>query len=224
MNPDPCSGHFLTAARAGHVPGLPGGQMSSVSVDMSMSLDGFVAGPNVGPALPMGEGGELLHRWLFADPADPYDAEVAAAQRAAVGAVVLGRRTYDVGAPIWGDVPYPVPCFVLTHRPHDELAMASGSFVFVTTGIHDAVEAARAVAGNRTVQVMGAQTVQQVIAAGLLDEVQVNLVPVLLGHGVRMFDRLPADHLELERTKVIEGGSVTHLRFRVIDSQQPAAD
>jgi dihydrofolate reductase len=69
---------------------------------------------------------------------------------------------------------------------------------------------------------MGAETVQQVVAAGLLDEVQVNLVPVLLGHGVRMFDRLPADHLELERTKVIEGGSVTHLRFRVIDSQQAA--
>ena len=191
-------------------------RMSRVSVDMSMSLDGFVAGPNTGPAHPLGEGGELLHRWLFADPQDPRDQQVAQQQRAAVGAVVLGRRTFDVGVPIWADVPYPVPCFVVTHRPHDAPVMPSGSFTFVTTGIDDAVTAARAAAGARTVQVMGGETVQQVVAAGLLDEVQVNLVPVLLGRGVRMFGRLAADHVELERTGVIEGGSVTHLRFRVL--------
>jgi dihydrofolate reductase len=192
--------------------------MSRVSVDMSMSLDGFVAGPNTSAAHPLGEGGELLHRWLFAEPQDPRDRQVALDQRAAVAAVVLGRRTFDVGVPIWADVPYPVPCFVLTHRPKDELVMASGSFTFVTTGNDDAVRAASAAAGNGTVQVMGAETVQQVVAAGLLDEVQVNLVPVLLGRGVRMFDRLAADHVELERTRVIEGGSVTHLRFRVVTS------
>lgn len=190
--------------------------MSKVCVDMSISLDGFVAGPNTSHENPLGQGGERLHHWLFADPPDPRDVAVAKEQREAVGAVVLGRRTFDVGVDIWGDVPYPVPSFVLTHRPHADLVMTSGTFNFVTGGIVEAIEAAKAVAGNRTVQVMGGETVQQVVAAGLVDELQLNLVPLLLGKGVRMFDRLAADHVNLVRTRIIDSDRVTHLRFSVV--------
>ena len=189
--------------------------MTLVVADMSMSVDGFVAGPDTDADHPLGVGGELLHRWLFADPQDPRDGEVAAEMTASVGAVVLGRRTFDIGVGIWGDVPFPVPCFVVTHRPRDERVMANGSFTFVTGGVREAVSRARAAAGDRNVQLMGAQTVQQVMAAGLVDEIQINLVPVLLGRGVRMFAALPADHVELTRTTVIASDSATHLRFRV---------
>ena len=99
--------------------------------DMSMSVDGFVAGPDTDAGNPLGVGGELLHRWLFADPQDPRDAAVSAELSASVGAVVLGRRTFDVGVDIWGDVPFPAPCFVLTHRPmtsaHDEWHLHASS-------------------------------------------------------------------------------------------------
>ena len=189
--------------------------MTMVVADMSMSVDGFVAGPNTDAEHPLGHGGELLHRWLFADPRDPQDSEVAAELTASVGAVVLGRRTFDVGVNIWGDVPFPAPCFVLTHRPHDERVMARGSFTFVTGGVPQAISRARAAAGDRNVQLMGAETVQQVMAAGLVDEIGINLVPVLLGRGVRMFAALPADHVDLTRTRVIASDSATHLRFRV---------
>lgn len=189
--------------------------MGMVVADMSMSVDGFVAGPETSADNPMGVGGELLHHWLFADPQDPRDAEVSAEVSASVGAVVLGRRTLDVGVDIWGDVPFPAPCFVLTHRPHTEQVMASGSFTFVTDGLREAVSLARAAAGAKNVHLMGAQTVQQAVALGLLQELQINLVPVLLGRGVRMFDELPADHIDLDRTRVIATRSVTHLRFRL---------
>jgi dihydrofolate reductase len=183
---------------------------------MSISLDGFVAGPNTSAENPLGEGGERLHHWLFADPQDPRDVEVVKEQREAVGAVVLGRRTFDIGVDIWGDVPYPAPCFVLTHRPHTDVVMTSGSFTFITGGVVEAVEAAKAAAGPRTVQVMGGETVQQVVAAGLLDELALNLVPLLMGNCVRMFDRLAADHIELVRTRIIDSDRVTHLRFSVV--------
>jgi dihydrofolate reductase len=183
--------------------------MGTVVAGMSMSVDGFVAGPDTDADHPLGVGGELLHRWLFADPQDPRDR--------AVGAVVLGRRTYDVGVDIWGDVPYPVPCFVLTHRAHDDRVMASGTFTFVTDGIRAAITAARAAAaGGKNVQLMGAETVRQAIAAGQVDELQVNLIPVLLGRGERMFDDLPTEHVELTRTGLIASDRATHLRFRVV--------
>ena len=189
--------------------------MGTVSVDMSMSLDGFVAGPNTDAQNPLGVGGTRLHRWLFADPQDPRDTAISAEVRDGVGAVVLGRTTFDVGVDIWGDVPYPVPCFDLTHRGRDELKMRSGTFSFVTGGVTEAVRRAVHAAGERNVQLMGAETTRQVIAAGLLDELQVNLIPVLLGGGVRMFPELGGDHVELQRCRVVESSAVTHLRYRV---------
>jgi dihydrofolate reductase len=195
--------------------------MGTVRVDMSMSLDGFVAGPDTDARNPLGVGGTRLHRWLFADPQDPLDAAVSAEVRDSVGAVVLGRTTFDVGVGIWGDVPFPVACFVLTHRGRDELTMPSGTFSFVTGGVAEAVERAVSAAGARDVEVMGADTARQVIAAGLLDELQINLVPVLLGRGVRMFPELGGEQVELDRSGVVESTAVTHLRYRV---RRPASD
>jgi dihydrofolate reductase len=181
-----------------------------------MSLDGFMTGPDVDPEHPMGVGGERLHEWLFDDtPEGELDAEVAKDASAAVGAVVVGRRTFDLGLGPWGDVPYPVPCFVLTHGSRVDLPMASGTFTFVDGSLASALELARAAAGERDVLLMGASVGQQFLDAGLVDEIRVQLVPVLLGVGTRLFDHLRPEHIELERTATIESPHVTHLRFRV---------
>lgn len=131
--------------------------MTKVALHMSMSLDGFVAGPNVGVEHPMGERGERLHDWLFnrnssrsgeslqtslSKSASKVSAEVTQEVFATTGAVVLGKRTFDVGVELWGDTPYPVPCFVLTHEPREELIKASGTFTFITDGIESALRQA----------------------------------------------------------------------------------
>ncbi len=188
--------------------------MGTVVLYKSMSLDGYVAGPQVGMEHPMGEGGTRLHEWMFADQPDPLDREVIAAMYASMGAVVVGRRTFEVGLPHWQDTPYPVPTFVLTHQAREELAMKSGTFTFVTDGIAAGLAAARKAAGDKDVILMGAQTGRQYLAAGLLDEIQINLVPVLLGHGTRLLDEVGP--IELERTQVIATTRATHLRFRVV--------
>lgn len=190
--------------------------MGKVMLDMSMSLDGFIAGPNVGVELPMGEGGERLHEWLFNTAASEVDAEVAQEMLATTGAVVLGRRTFEVGVGEWGDTPFPVPCFVLTHEAREELVKKSGTFTFVTTGIESALEKAKAAAGEKNIRLMGADIAQQFLKAGLLDEIQLNLVPVLLGDGIRLFEHIGTEQIELESTRVIESPGVTHLKFRVV--------
>ena len=190
--------------------------MAKVTLNMSMSLDGFIAGPNVGVELPMGEGGLRLHDWLFNSSASEVDAEVEQEMFAMTGAVVLGRRTYDVGVGPWGDVPFPVPCFVLTHEDREEIVKKSGSFTFVTDGIESALRRARAAAGEKDVRLMGANIAQQFLKAGHLDEIQINLVPILLGDGIRLFDHIGTEQIELESTRVIESSGVTHLRFRAV--------
>lgn len=183
---------------------------------MSMSLDGFVAGPNVGVEHPLGEGGERLHEWLFADPRDPLDMEVAGEMEAEIGAVVLGNRTFTVGEGQWaGATPFPVPCFVLTHVAREELVKGPTSFTFVTDGVESALGQARAAAGDKHVALMGADVTKQFLRAGLLDELQLNLVPVLLGGGTRLFGDL-AEQVELERTRLVETPRATHVRFRVV--------
>ncbi|MBI1881233.1 MAG: dihydrofolate reductase, partial [Chloroflexi bacterium] len=177
--------------------------MSKVALNMSMSLDGFIAGPKVSVELPMGEGGLRLHDWLFNTSASEVDAEVEREILATTGAVVLGKRTFDVGEGPWGDTPFPVPCFVLTHQAREKLVKKSGTFTFVTDGIESALQQAKAVAGEKNISLMGADVAQQFLRAGLLDEIQINLVPVLLGDGIRLFDQLDAEQIELERTRVI---------------------
>lgn len=189
--------------------------MAQVNVHVTMSLDGFMAGPDVSVEEPMGVGGERLHRWLF-DDSDEVDADAARRQFELTGAVLLGRRTFDVGIGQWGGTPYPVPCFVLTHRPEPDRAEKNGTFTFVHTGLEDALAQARAAAGDGAVTVMGADVTQQVLRAGQLDEIHLQVAPVLLGAGRRLFEHLGTDHVELEQLDVRPSAQVTHMRFRVV--------
>lgn len=188
--------------------------MNAVLADVSVSLDGFAAGPGVSVRDPMGLGGERLHRWLSPSPSDAVDAEVVRRMADSVGAVVLGRTTYDVGRAHWDGTPFPAPTFVVTHRTQDDIATGTGVFHFAG-GIREAVDRAREAAGDRDVAVMGAAVTQQVIAAGLLDELHLHVVPVILGDGVRLLEGLGDDRIELEPLQVLSSDRVTHLRYRV---------
>ncbi|MGH3387736.1 MAG: dihydrofolate reductase family protein, partial [Actinomadura sp.] len=166
----------------------------------------------------LGDDGHALHRWL--EEPGPRDLELLAEMRDGLGAILMGRRSYDLaeGDGGWGDggPAGPVPCFVLTHEPpKPDTVRAPTVFTFVTDGIHSAVEQAKAAAGGRVVGVHGAGAAQQCLAAGLLDEIQIHLAPILLGSGTRLFEHL-GGQFQLQRTKVVETPNATHLRFRVI--------
>jgi len=190
---------------------------------MSMSLDGFVAGPHVSIAHPMGVDGERLHDWLFSRggssphaPMTEIDKRVTEEVFANVGAVIMGKRTFDAGLSQWGDTPYPVPNFVLTHTSSPPLTQKSGIFTFVSDGIDSALRQAQAAAGERNIILMGADISQQYLKAGLVDEIDLNLVPVLLIRGVRLFEHIGAERIELKQTRVLESAEVTHLKYKVI--------
>jgi dihydrofolate reductase len=191
--------------------------MSRVIFDISMSLDGFMTAAGQRPDQPMGEGGLRLVNWAFGE--DERDRQILTDGIAGLGAVIAGRRTYDDSLPWWGpngptgDQRRPV--FVVTHSAPAN-APDGGVYTFATGGIEQALEQARAAAGDKYVTVMGgAETGQQYLRAGLVDELSIHLVPILLGAGTRMFDRLGDEHVELELTDVIRGGDAMHLRFRV---------
>jgi len=190
--------------------------MQKVILDMAMSLDGFIAGPNVGIEHPMGKNGERLHQWLFSTSENKIDADVEREMSARTGAVILGNRTFQVGVDLWGDVPFPVPCFVLVHENREKLIKKSGTFTFVPDGIESALQQARTVAGEKDIRLMGANIAQQFLNAGLLDEMQINLVPILLGDGIRLFEYVGAELIALEKTRVIDSPGVTHLRYRAV--------
>ena len=192
--------------------------MSKVISGISMSLDGFVTGPNVSREQQLGDGGDVLHRWLWQP--DAQDAELLDAMGADVGSILMGRRSYDLaeGEGGWGDggPAGPAPCFVLTHNPPDPATVRAPSvFTFVTDGIHSAVDQARTAAAGKVVGVHGASAAQQCLAAGLMDEVLISLAPVLLGSGTRLFDHL-GGQVSLERTDVVPTHNATHLRFKVL--------
>jgi dihydrofolate reductase len=201
--------------------------MGKVIVGLSMSLDGFVAGPNDGPGNPLGDGGERLFRWYFSGdtevrvPGAPVfqvaakSAELLQEAIQASGAMVAGRRMFEIAGG-WGGNPPVAPCFVLTHQPPQEWVKAGSPFLFVTDGIESAIRQAKQVAGDKNVSVSSASVAQQCIQARLLDEIYVHLVPVLLGGGVRFFDQLGVTPVDLEGIRVIETPEVTHLVFRVV--------
>src|ERR671911_1849600 len=202
--------------------------MGKVATGLSMSLDGFIAGPNDGPESPLGDGGERLFAWYSGGDTDyrlpgtemvfkvsPQSAELLREAHSKMGAFVTGRRTFEIANGWGGSPPLGVPTFVVTHTVPQEWVYEGSPFAFVTDGVESAVEQAKAVAGDKDVAVSAASIVQQCIEAGLLDEIHVDLVPVLLGGGVRLFDHLGAGPIELERTEVVEGARVTHLTFRV---------
>jgi dihydrofolate reductase len=205
--------------------------MGKVTMGLSMSLDGFIAGPNDGPEHPLGEGGERLFAWYgsgdteYTAPSGTMTVKVSRASAellrnefGAIGAIVSGRRTFDITDGWGGRHPLDVPVFVVTHAVPDEWInrYRGAPFTFVTDGVESAVRQAQAVAGDKNVAVGAASIVQQCLRAGLLDEVHVSLVPVLLGGGVRLFDHLGGEAIELERTRLIEDPDVTHLTFRVV--------
>lgn len=195
--------------------------MGKVKVDLSMSLDGFIAGPN--------DDVELLHEWLYdlASWRQPHgltggqinpDSEVLDESFRATGASVMGRRLFDLGEEPWGaNPPFHMPVFVLTHRPRERLTKEGGTtFTFVTDGIESALSQAKAAAGDKDVTVAGANVAQQYLRAGLLDEIQIHLVPILLEGGIRLFENTGPKQIELEGTRVVESPAITHFRFTVV--------
>lgn len=193
--------------------------MSKVILDVSMSLDGFIAGPNDGLEQPLGENGHLLMAWFFGEQSEA-DAAIARETGDSTGAYVIGRRMYDIGEGPngWGDggPNGAVPVFVLCHDPRESFTKESGTpFSFVSDGIVSALDGAKAAAGDKDVLLMGANIAQQYLKAGLVDEMLIHLVPVLLGGGLRIFDHLGPSHIELQSTSVVESTATTHLRYRV---------
>jgi dihydrofolate reductase len=196
--------------------------MATVITSMSMSLDGFITGPNDGPEHGLGEGGEVLHEWItpemIEDPraggATP-GAEVLAELFRSLGAIVMGGHSFRVAVDAWGDNPtFRVPVFVATHHPKEPMVRGETTYVFVRDGFERAIELAKTAAGDGYVSLHGAAAVQAALRAGVLDELQVHLVPVLLGRGKPLFDGSAS--ARLERTRVVEEDNVTHLRYRVL--------
>jgi dihydrofolate reductase len=214
--------------------------MTKLRFNLAISLDGYLAGPDQSVDHPLGVGGQHLHDWAFALAAfrrmhGMEGGEVNASSQvieeavANVGAFIMGRNMFGGGPGPWrddppwtgwwdDDPPYHVPVFVLTHHPRPALAMQGGTtFSFVTDGIAAALAAARAAAGDKDIVVAGGASVaQQYLAAGLVDEVNVSIVPLLLGAGERLFARLGSTAPRLEQVRVIEAPGVTHVKYRVI--------
>jgi dihydrofolate reductase len=202
--------------------------MSKVILDITMSLDGFIAGPNDGPERPLGDGGERLFAWYYSGDTDfempsgtmtfkvsPASAEVLQEVHT-IGALVTGRRTFDIANAWGGRHPVDAPVFVVTHTVPREWVYEGSPFTFVTDSVESAVEKAKEAAGDRDIGVGAASIAQQCIQAGILDEIQIHLAPVLLGDGIRLFDHQGAEPIDLESIRVVEAPGVTHLRFRVV--------
>jgi len=215
--------------------------MQELTFEISMSLDGFVAGPHQTLESPLGEGGERLHEWIFPLAAfreahglpggeTNADSKLVEESQAKTGAVVMGRRMFSGGEGPWeedpnadgwwgDDPPFGVPVFVLTHHAREPVTKQGGTtFTFVTDGPEAALDQARAAAGDRNVAIGGGASVaQHYLSAGLIDELLIHVTPVLLGDGVRLFEAFDAQTIELEQTHAIESPSgVAHLRYRVV--------
>lgn len=196
--------------------------MTKLIAEFTISLDGFIAGADdeVRP----------IFGWYSSGDTDfqvPGSGMVFKVSRASadllrrewdqIGAIVTGRRDFDVSNAWGGSSPLGVPIFIVTHTVPDEWSSKEGTpFTFVTEGVESAIEKAKRVAGDKNIGISGSKIVQQCLKAGLLDELQLHLVPILLGTGIRLFDHLGTNPIGLERIEVIEGAGVTHLRFRVI--------
>jgi dihydrofolate reductase len=195
--------------------------VSATVLYMSMSLDGFIAGPNEGPGNGLGDGGHRLHEWVFTggDAGGESGGRPAGVngrvfdEFMSTGAVVAGRGTFEPAGGWDGDHHDGVPIFVLSRHQPDEAFRWPG--VTYVDDVAEAVRGAKEAAGDKDVLVHGAVTAQKALAAGVLDELQLHLVPVLLGQGRRLFDDMPPDHVELELLRAQDGPGVQHLRYRV---------
>jgi len=194
--------------------------MSKIVLYMSMSVDGFITGPDDSLDHGLGVNGERLHGWLSAGGIDPGSyrpvddvGRTVFDEAMSTGAVIVGRRTFEHAGRWDGDHHDGVPIFVLTHAAPEE--PAPGSARYVTDGVESCVAQAKAAAGDRDILLHGAATAQACLRAGLLDEIELHLMPVLLGQGRRLFEDLPPDHIELELLRALDGPGVLHLRYRV---------
>lgn len=211
--------------------------MSKVRSHIAVSLDGYVAGPNQSEDHPLGDGGEGLHDWVIAlkawrEPHGMEGGEVNASSAiieeadANVGGEIMGRGKFGPpGGGPWGDdpwqgwwgedPPFHKPVFVLTHHAREPLTLSDTTFTFVTAGIDSALAQAREAAGDKDVFIGGgAETINQYLAAGAIDELELNIVPILLGGGERLFDGV--GDLKLEQLRAVEAPGVTHLKYRVV--------
>lgn len=200
--------------------------MAKVTCDMAMSVDGYIAGPNQGPDLPLGEGvGNSLHQWMFDRP-EQSAAEIEAITEA--GAYIMGRNMFGPDRGTWDldwtgwwgpEPPYHAPVFVLTHHERGSIAMAGGTtFHFVTGGIEEALKRAREAAGEKTVAIAGgAATVNQFLTAGLIDELRLHVAPVVLGRGERLFDGV--GHTAITPVAVRHTDLVTHLTYAIAPAE-----
>lgn len=187
--------------------------MAAVIGDMSMSLDGFIAGPKGEDEL---QAMEPLHAWMF-PPIGDFE-QITRARFQDVGAVVMGRRMFDLGEEPWGNEPaFHMPVFVLTHNWREPLIKDGGTtFFFVKDGVESALEQAKKTAGERNVMVLGgANAMQQFLKAGLLDELHLTMVPTLLGQGIQLFENTGAEPIKLETMDATRDGGVMHARYRV---------
>ena len=211
--------------------------MSRVRIHISVSADGYVAGPNQSEENPLGEGGERLHDWLVAlrawrEPHGLEGGEVNASSavveelQANLGAEIMGRGKFGGGPGSWGedpwrgwwgeDPPFHMPVFVLTHHQREPLTLSDTTFTFVTDGTEAALEQACAAAGEKDVLIGGgADVINQYLGAGHVDELELHVVPLLLGGGARLFEGIGPD-LELEQIRVVEAPGVAHLKYRVV--------
>jgi dihydrofolate reductase len=199
-----------------------GSRIGVVIVDLSVSVDGYIAGPDDGPEWPLGRGGEELFAWMNASEANrvheylaPPDASKVIVDEwmRASGAIISGRRTFDIADGWKGGHPIDVPIFVVTHEP-PTIGEWSPRVSFVTEGVERALELAREAAGHGVIGISGASVAQQLLRLRKLDEIQVSLTPLLLGGGVRLFDNVDGP-IRLEQTRVVPSDGVTHLRYRV---------
>ena len=188
--------------------------MAKVEANISMSLDGFVTGPNLNRYPGLGEGGEILHAWT--DESRSMDFAMGE-ERQIAGSVITSRKVYDeTGGWDAEDGFYRMPVFVVTHRPHEVVVKGETTFTFVTEGIEHAIEQAIVAAGDKLVHIMGgASIIQQALAAGLVDELFLHFAPVILNSGTRLFEHLGGP-IQLERAEVIESRHATHLRYRIL--------
>jgi dihydrofolate reductase len=192
--------------------------MTKVLLELSMSLDGYVTGPDVSPDEPMGSGGEALHEWMFEGRSEAEIRTFQAEHFAGIGALVIGRRMADLGIGPWGEEPaFHAPVFVVTTRPAETIVKKGGtSYVFVTEGIKDALARARDAAGSQDVQINGgAGIARQYLDAGAVDELGLNLVPLILGGGTRLFGDGEPPAIRLQSRAVTGTESVTHLIYEV---------
>jgi dihydrofolate reductase len=193
--------------------------MGKVTANLSVSLDGFYTGPNPGPTQGLGEGGEILHDWLRGGTADRGQLtsnEIVEEMFEAAGAMIMGRDGYEAAEAAWGpQPPFEVPIFVMTHRPRSDDIREGTTFHFVE-GFDLALSRAREAAGEKDVALHGASAIRQALAAGALDELQLQIAPVILGGGLRLFEEGGPAPVELELQRVVNAPGAVHLKYRVI--------